>query len=87
VPNLIKTSQKIAEIWHFYGFKNGGHPPSLIFGIQFLTVGEVKFREDRLRRYRDFVIFKMAAAAILDFQKFEIFTVVRHHGFVKFNFF
>ena len=37
-----------------------------------------KFRKDRSNRYRDitiFVIFKMAAAAILNFQKFEILTV------------
>ena len=52
-----------------------------------LTVGAVKrpilhqctkFRKDRSNRYGDiaiFVIFKMAAAAILDFQKFEILTI------------
>ena len=37
-----------------------------------------KFYKDRSNRYGDiaiFVIFKMAAAAILDFQKFEILTV------------
>ena len=37
-----------------------------------------KFRKDRSNRYRDiaiFVIFEMAAAAILNFQKFEILTV------------
>ena len=37
-----------------------------------------KFRKDRSNRYGDiaiFVIFKMAAAAILHFQKFEILTV------------
>jgi len=37
-----------------------------------------KFRKDRLNRCGDiaiFVIFKMAAATILDFQKFEILTV------------
>ena len=37
-----------------------------------------KFRKDRSNRYGDtaiFVIFKMAAAAILNFQKFEILTV------------
>jgi len=37
-----------------------------------------KFRKDRSNRCGDiaiFVIFKMAAAAILDFQKFEILTV------------
>ena len=37
-----------------------------------------KFRKDRSNRYGDiaiFVIFKMAAAAILNFQKFKILTV------------
>ena len=37
-----------------------------------------KFRKDRSNRYGDiaiFVILKMAAAAILNFQKFEILTV------------
>ena len=37
-----------------------------------------KFRKDRSNRYGDiaiFVIFKMAAAAILNFQKFDILTV------------
>ena len=54
---------------------------------KFLTVESVKrdilhqrteFRKDRSKRYGDiaiFVIFKMAAAAILDFQKFEILTI------------
>jgi len=39
-----------------------------------------KFRKDRSNRYGDiaiFVIFKMVAAAILDFEKFEILTVGR----------
>ena len=38
----------------------------------------VKFSEDRSDRCCDiviFVIFKMATAAILDFQKFEILTI------------
>jgi len=49
---------------------------------QFLTVRSVKtrtkFRKDLSKSCRDitiFVIFKMAAAAILDLQKFEILTV------------
>ena len=54
---------------------------------KFLTVGAVKgailhyrtkFRKDRSNRCRDitiFVIFKVSAAAIVDFQKFEILTV------------
>jgi len=37
-----------------------------------------KFRKDRSNRFRDiaiFVIFQIAAAAILNFQKFQILTV------------
>ena len=64
--------------------------PSAILDLwnsKFLTVGAVKrpilqqrtkFRKDRSNRCRDiaiFVIFKMAAAAILNFQKFKILTV------------
>ena len=50
--------------------------------FNFLTVGQVhqpsKFHKDRSNPCGDiaiFVIFKMAAAAIMDFQKFEILTV------------
>jgi len=42
-----------------------------------------KFRKGRLNRCGDiaiFVIFKMAAAAILNFQKFEILTVDPLYG-------
>jgi len=34
VPNFIKISQTIAEIWRFNGFQNGGRPPSWILEIQ-----------------------------------------------------
>ena len=58
-----------------------------LWNSKILTVGAVKrpilrqrtkFGKDRSNRYEDiaiFVIFKMAAAAILNFQKFKIFTV------------
>ena len=58
-----------------------------ILSSKFLTVGAIKrpilhqrtkFRKGRSNRYGDiviFVIFKMAAAAILNFQKFKILTV------------
>jgi len=87
MPNVIKIGQTVAEIWRFNHFQNGGHPPSWIFEIQFLTVGVVKnpilhhctkFRKDRSNHCRDIsisVIFKNVLAAILDFQKFEILTV------------
>jgi len=42
VPNFIKIGQKVAEIWRFNGFHNGGRPPSWILEIQFLTVRTVK---------------------------------------------
>jgi len=52
--------------------------------FHFLTVGVVKkpilhhhtnFRKDRSNRYGDIAIFKMEAAAMLDFKNFIIFTV------------
>jgi len=68
-------------------FPNGGRPPSWILEIQlFNGLGgkkthnnHAKFHEDRPIRccvIAIFVIFKMAAAAILVFEKFEILTVV-----------
>ena len=75
-------------MWLFNGFQNGDRSPSWIFEIPFfLTVVAVKkrilhqctkFRKDRSNGWGNiaiFVIFKMAAAAILDFQKFKILTV------------
>ena len=71
-------------MWRFVKWR-----PSAILDLwnsKFLTVGTVKrnilhqrtkFRKDRSNRYGDiaiFVIFKMAAAAILNSQKFEILT-------------
>jgi len=88
VPNFIKITQTAAKIWRFNGSQNGGRPPSWICEIRiFLTVEAVKhpfctsvpkFRKDRSNRCGDiaiFVIFQMAAAAILNFQKFEILIV------------
>ena len=88
MQNLIKIGQTVAQIWQFNGFQNGGRPPSWICEIRiFLTVWAVKrgifhqhtkFRKDRSHRCGDiaiFVIFKTVAAAILDFQKFNILTV------------
>jgi len=34
VLNLVKIGQKVAEIWWFDGFQNGGRPPSWICEIQ-----------------------------------------------------
>ena len=83
MQNSIKIGQTVAEIWQFNGFQNVGRPLSWICEIQtFLTVGAVKrpilhhrtkFRKDRSNLCKDiaiFVIFKKAAAAILNVQKF-----------------
>ena len=85
LPNFIKIGQTVTELWRFNGFQNGGRPPSRICEIRFfLTVVAVKrpilhqrtkFRKDRSNRCGDiaiFVIFHTAAAAILNFQTFEI---------------
>ena len=83
----MKIGQKVAETCRFNGFQNRGLCAILIFEIQTLSVAAVerpilhhrtKFPKDRSNRCVDiatFVIFKMAAAAILDFQKFQIITV------------
>ena len=85
-PSPCPISSKSVE-WRFNGFQNGGRPPCWIFKIQtLLTAGAVKrliwhrrtrFRKERSSHCGDiaiFVIFRMAAAAVLDFQKLEIFT-------------
>jgi len=86
-PNFVKIGQTAAKIWLFNGSQNGGRPPCWICEIRFLTVGAVKrpilhqrtkFSKDRSNRCGDiaiFVIFKMAAAAILNFKKFDILMI------------
>jgi len=93
LPTLIKIGQKVADIRRFNGFENVSCLPSCIFEIQFFfLVGAVKIpilhQRTKFRKYpshccRDiaiFLIFKMAAAAIFDFQKFEILTVDLLYG-------
>jgi len=89
VPNLIKIGQKVAEIWRFNGFLFKMAAVRHLGFVKFdffngrVVKGPIlhqrtKFRKDRSNRVGDiaiFVIFKMAAAAILDIRKFEILTV------------
>jgi len=90
---MCVTMPTVAEMWHFNGFQNGGRPLSWICEIQNFVKFKLfkvvmrpilhlrsKFRKDRSNRCGDiaiFVIFKMAAAAILVFEKFEILTICR----------
>ena len=75
VPNFIKIGHTVAEIWRFYGFKNGGRPPSWIFEIR------IFWRSGPLREPFCFSILNFVKiAAILDFQKFEILTVRLLYG-------
>ena len=88
VPNFMKIGQKVAEIWRLNSFQNGGRLPSWFFwNSNVLKIAAVerpilhhgtKFCNKRSNRRGDiatFVIFKMTAAAILDFRKFEILMV------------
>jgi len=87
VQNFIKIGQTVAEIWRFYGFQNGGRPPSWICEIRiFLMVGAVKghtlhqrteFYRDRSNRYGDiaiFVIFKDGGRRHFGFSKIRNFN-------------
>ena len=37
MPNFTKIGQKVAEIWRFNGFQNGGCPPSWVCEIQIFS--------------------------------------------------
>jgi len=90
MANFIKIGLAVAEIWRFNGFSNWR--PSAILDLcnsNFFTVAAVKrpilhhrtnFSKNWFSSCGDiaiFVIFKMAAAAMLVFEKFEILTVCR----------
>jgi len=84
MPNLIKIGRMVAEIWRFNGFKMAAVRHLAVLKFNFLMVGAVKrqilhhrtnFAKIGQTVVEIFVIFKMAAAAILDFQKFENLTV------------
>jgi len=89
VPNFIKIGKTVEGIWRFNCFQNGGRRHIGFSNSNFLTVWTVKrpilhqrakFCENQPIRCCDiaiFVIFKMAAAAISDFQNFDILTVCR----------
>ena len=70
VPNVIKIRRFYTEIWWFNDFKNGGLPPSLIFLVQ--NFAEIGQSVDELWPKK--VTFKMAAAAILNFKYFNLWS-------------
>jgi len=82
-----KTVEHLQRYCNLTVFKTAAVRHLGFLKFKFLTVVAVKnpilqhrtkFRKDRSNRCEDitiFVIFKMAVAAILDFQKFEILTV------------
>ena len=84
--NFIKIGRSVAEIWRFFYFQDGGVRHlgflklrfKMFSGIRSANAGHhVKFRENRPNGCGDIAIFrffKMAAAAILDFQKFIFLT-------------
>jgi len=81
IPNFIKIGQFFTEIWRFYDFQNGGRPPSWILKIcifRFVALVCMPFCflmqnfAEIGQSVRWFMakksIFKMAAAAILNFK-------------------
>jgi len=84
VPNFIKIGRFLTEIWQFNDFQNGGRPPSCILKkMQFLSCSpcrhaillpHTKFGWNRTIGQWVMAkksIFKMAAAAILNFKNFN----------------
>ena len=84
LPHGAKFHQNrsnVAEIWRFNDFQNGGRPSSCFW----IFYRSVRLRDPFCTTTQNyvkivqtiaiFVIFKMAVAAILDFQKFEILMV------------
>ena len=86
VPNFIKIGRFLTEIWRFNDFQNGGRPTSWILKIcSFCHAALVdipfcfliKFRWNRrISRWvmAKKAIFKMAAAAILNFKNFNFWS-------------
>ena len=86
-PSFNKIGQFFTEIWRFNDFQNGGRPPSWILKkLQFLSCSpyrhvvmlpHTKFRWNRtIGRLimAKKLIFKMAAAAILNFKNFNFWS-------------
>ena len=70
VPNFIKISQTVADIWRFNGFYNGGRPPSWICeNRNFLMAGVVK--RPILHQLPNFVKIGQTVADILRFLWFS----------------
>ena len=92
VPNFIKIGRFLTEIWRFNDFQNGGRPPSWILKIcSFCQVSLVDIPLCFLIQRWNWTIgrwvmtkkaiFKMAAAAILNFKNFKFFGHVTVIGF------
>jgi len=48
VPNFVQIGQTVAEIWPFFDFQDGGHPPSWIFKkLEMLTANNPRRAEMR----------------------------------------
>ena len=79
VPNFIKIGRFFTEIWRFNDFQNGGRPPSCIFkncSFCHLALVDMPFcflvqNFAEIGQSAKNAIFKMAAAAILNFKKFS----------------
>jgi len=87
VPSFIKIGRFITEIWRFNDFQNGGRPPSWILKICtfcyaaridmlfcFLIQNFTEIGQSVDELWPKKPIFKMAAAAILNFKNFNFWS-------------
>ena len=101
MPTFIEVAQTAVEISQFWIFQNGGCRYLGFQNFKFLTVGHAneveplhcaKFRLNRSNpgRHGDFLLFKVAAAAVFDFWNFRFLTIgmakkVELHQYAKFR--
>jgi len=87
IPNFIKIGRFFTDIWRFNDFQNGGRPPPWILNIcrfchlalvdmpVLLPRAKCRWNQTINRRVMaKKAIFKMAAAAILNFKKFSFWS-------------
>jgi len=87
VPNFIKIGRFLTEIWRFNDFQNGGRPPFWILKICsfchvaitdipfcFLIQNFAEIGQSVDELWPKKAIFKMAAAAILNFKNFSFWS-------------
>ena len=70
MPNFVQIGQTVAEIWPFFDFQDGGHPPSWIFKkLERLTANTP--RRAKMRHHAKFCAIGQGVAEIWPFLIFQ----------------